>query len=187
MFSVFLLLFLGQSPLSKASIKRKIDVGTPKATTSRGTRGGVKYIDDDSNHEETREFEVEKKETKPSSRVSRTSSSRSTTRSPVGGTSTTPSPGRTKTTPTRAKGTGSRPGNTQQTTPTNNTKSKGMWTTSPKKSTPQPGPSPSASISGSGTTPSLSKAQSFLRYKNRAGPRAPGSKEIPEGIITLKS
>ena len=169
------LTFSERSPRSKRDVKGKLEVGFSRATTSLGTRGGVRYLDEDSNQEEMKDFKVEKSRTKLSPTVAKKSASKL----PVGPTKTTPPPCRKQTTPTSDKGTRS-----TSTTPTKAAKSKSLWTT-PKKSTPQPAPPPSVAGGGSGTTPSLSRTESFLRYKNRAGPRAPGSKEIPEGNATL--
>ena len=152
--------FLGPSPKAKSNGKATCTSASRSLTslgskgrsmTSLGTKGGVRYFDDDEEEEE-REFKGERKLPKASSRATTSPVKRvSSSRSPVTPI-TTPPPERRQTTPTRGK--------------------------TPKKSTPQPAPSSSGA---SGTTPAMNRAQSFLRYKNRAGPRAPGSKEIPQG------
>ena len=152
-------------------------MGPPQATTSQGTRGGVRYFgDDDSDREEAKEFKVESKHSTSAKQVPETKTSPGApSTKQVSRTSASKSPVGQATTPPLAR---------TQTTPTKGSKSKGTGTT-PKKSTPQSlssTPSSSAAAGGSGTTPSMSRAESFLRYKNRAGPRAPGSKPIPEGI-----
>lgn len=179
---LFWLTFTGQSPKTSKLERETVGTGHSQHTTSWGTRGGVRYFDEDADEED---FKVERKRPKRSPKVSSSKhdvdSRASSSRSPVGQRTTPPSR-RTVTTPTKDKNAQSAPIRTQ-TTPTTSKAGRG---TTPKKSTPQPGPSPSStvgSVSGSGTTPSMSRAQSFLRYKNRAGPRAPGSKEIPEGNI----
>ena len=132
---------------------------TSQPTTSRGTRGGVRYLGEE--EEPKQENKVGKKKSKTSSSVSPAKQeSKSTTRkSPVVQVTMPPS-GKRQTTPTKGKSFAKSP------------------STTPKKSTPQPAPFPAAVT---GTTPSLSRAQSYLRYKNRGGPRAPGSKQIPQG------
>ena len=181
----------GESP--KATSKGKI-ASALGATTSLGTKGGVRYLDVDEEPRKEKGFKGEERAPKASPRTSpakRDSSSRSPVRM-----LTTPPPQRRQATPTTTGKAAIPPPQRKQATPTitgkatipppqrgqatPTTTSKSAMTT-PKKSTPQSGPSSSVAAGGSGTTPSMSRAQSFLRYKNRAGPRAPGSKEIPQG------
>ena len=51
-------------------------MGPPQATTSRGTRGGVRYFgDDDSDREEAKEFKVESKHSTSAKQVPETKTS----------------------------------------------------------------------------------------------------------------
>lgn len=157
----------GKSPESKATTNAlgKASEKPPQPTTRRGTRGGVRYLGEE---EEPTEPTVEKRKAKTSPSASPTKQgSKSSMRKSPAKQGTTPPPGKRQTTPTSTRGKSS-----AQTGPTS---------TTPKKSTPQPAPPPAAAAA-SGTTPSLSRAQSYLRYKNRGGPRAPGSKQIPQGM-----